>query len=135
MIGQIEIPGEPIPLSRARAGKHGFYDPQCLVKSNIVDYVIKIFGKQKPATNPIWMNLTFYMPIPKGTPKKHLPSMPGKPHSKRPDLDNFVKFIFDTFNKVLWEDDCLIYSLDAVKLYDVEPKTIITFNEWKSSYD
>lgn len=134
MIGQtIEIPGEPIPLSRARAGKHGFYDPQWQTKQNVAAYVKQLIHDRKPITNPIRLTIIFQMSIPKSFSKKKQDTLQGKPHVKRPDSSNLLKFYEDALNGILWQDDCLIYDLTIVKRYDMTPKTIITISEY--SYD
>jgi len=64
------------------------------------------------------------MPIPKGTSKKKRAEMIY--HTKRPDLDNLVKFVKDCMNGIVWHDDSLVAELHAGKLYDENPRTAIT---------
>ena len=65
------------------------------------------------------------MPIPKSWAKKRQKNAFNKPHSSRPDLDNLLKFVNDSLNKVLWKDDALIYEVYARKFYSDDPKTRI----------
>jgi len=129
MIGRIEIPGVPIPQARARGGRNGWYDPQATVKRNILDYVKPLIGNDAPISTAISLSITFYMPIPTSLSIKRQKKLIGSPHIKRPDVDNFLKFIFDTLNGVVWKDDCLIYSIVANKIYDENPRTIIKITE------
>lgn len=39
----------------------------------------------------------------------------------RPDLDNYVKQVFDGLNGLLWEDDSQIVKLEATKVYSETP--------------
>ena len=126
---EIEIPGVPIPLARARAGKHGFYDSQYMVKKNIRDYVNAEYGTLPCAGGPISVEMIFYMPIPKSTSQKRRIAMLGQPHIKAGDLTNFFKLPEDTFNGVLWVDDRIISELHAKKIYDENPRTIIRITE------
>jgi len=56
----INIKGAPIPLSRARAGKSGFYDPQYKAKENFAWDVKRIWRKD-PLAIPIKVNFYFYI--------------------------------------------------------------------------
>ena len=46
-------------------------------------------------------------------------------HSKKPDLDNLLKFVFDCLNGIAWQDDSQIAKINAVKAYSEEPRTFI----------
>ena len=77
---------------------------------------------------PVILRLSFYMPVPKSTPKKTIQSIQdGKMiwHIKKPDLDNLIKFVKDCLNKFLWEDDSQVCYIAASKFYGMEPKTDI----------
>lgn len=47
------------------------------------------------------------------------------PHTKKPDLDNLVKFAKDCLNGVAWQDDSQVCELEAWKAYDEKPRTEI----------
>jgi len=79
----------------------------------------------KPIQRPIHLEMTFYMPIPASVSKKAREALKGTPHSCKSDLDNIIKFYFDVFNGILWEDDALIYSITAIKVYGGDPITVI----------
>lgn len=68
---------------------------------------------------------TFYMPIPKSTPKKRAGEMIGKCHSSKPDGDNLIKFVLDGMNKIVWKDDAKVCHLKIQKIYSDNPRTEI----------
>ena len=65
--------------------------------------------------------MIFTMPIPQSYSNKKKKELEGKPHTKKPDLDNLVKAVLDALNGVAFEDDSRICSISAVKLYGTEP--------------
>lgn len=69
--------------------------------------------------------MTFYMPIPKSTPKSKLIEFWDKPHKNKPDLDNLIKWVLDCGNGILWVDDCIISEICAKKKYAECTKTHI----------
>ncbi len=50
-------------------------------------------------------------------------------HTKRPDLDNCVKFVKDCLNGIVWWDDSQVYEVHAKKIYDENPRTYIIIRE------
>lgn len=52
-------------------------------------------------------------------------------HTQKPDLDNALKFVLDCGNKILWEDDCKIFEINALKVWSEKPYTQITINKFK----
>ena len=85
--------------------------------------------KKRPATTRYWAfkdavrllmpkrldlnyrHIEFGVPMPKSWSKKKKAAMRGKPHVQRPDLDNYLKALFDA----LYEEDCAIHCLAQVK--------------------
>jgi len=116
------IKGKPVPLARPRfVGKH-VYDEQKQEKI--------LFGWELRAQNPsfevceIRMEIEFCMPI-CGCSKKQTAEMVGRPHGKRPDLDNLIKFVLDASLGILFEDDSLVSEIVARKVYMLIPCTRI----------
>jgi Holliday junction resolvase RusA-like endonuclease len=62
-----------------------------------------------------WDNLTviFLVPMPKSWSKKKKASMAGKPMQQRPDLDNYLKGLFDATHK----EDSSIWKVTASKIW------------------
>lgn len=50
-------------------------------------------------------------------------------HTKRPDLDNLIKFVKDCLNGVVYQDDSQVFSIQAEKRYSEDPKTEV-FISW-----
>ena len=71
-----------------------------------------------------WDNLTviFLVPMPKSWSKKKKALMAGKPMQQRPDLDNYLKGLFDATH----EEDSSIWKVTASKIWtDCTGKIII----------
>ena len=126
------IPGNPIPLARARVHNRKFYDPQ---KSQKLMTHIAIDGQHDGAellTGPLHVNITFFMPIPKSISHKQSLKLRGTAHQIKPDLDNLCKFVLDVCsNRLLYHDDCIISRITASKVYDIIPRTEFSFEEIK----
>jgi len=92
-----------------------------------------------PYNGPLYVTLTFFMPIPETlslSKKTALLWIPN--HSSKPDLDNLAKFILDVGNDILWKDDRMITSLGLVKKYSFNPKIeieVITMDKRLSEED
>lgn len=124
---KIELPGTPIALQRARTRGQEFYDPQYQVKQNTLWYFKKHYGTVHPMDFPLSIILTFHMPMPKKWSKKKKNEFLGKPHTKKKDIDNLCKYLFDTFNGILWIDDSLIWKISAKKIYAIEGLSVLEF--------
>jgi len=136
----LEILGKPISKKRpkfARMGnfvktyncqesEEGLFVAKAMDQIRACDHSLPI-----PCKIPVTITCYFIMPIPKGFSKKLIALIENESqqmpqHTSKPDLDNCVKFLKDCFNKVIWNDDSQIVSLDAVKMYGTTPKTILT---------
>lgn len=141
---KIVIPGQPIPKARHRSsGFNKAYDPQAKAKTDtfwqirslVIDEQIKKYGSTVGGvailpTRPILMKIDFYMAVPKSLSPKKKTMMYGTPHDKKPDLSNLIKFYEDCANSALFRDDAQIYSINATKHYDDNPRTEITIQEF-----
>lgn len=89
------IPIVPVPKARPRLGKHGAYTPQKTVQyENALKKAFKeAWGDNTPPMQgPIMVEVWFYMPRPKSTPKKK-----QFPDTK-PDIDNLEKAVLDALD-------------------------------------
>lgn len=135
------VPGKPEGKRRARfstvQGYAKAYKPE-----EDKDYelaVIAAFYRAKPKNytlynKPIRLNVYCAYEIPKSFSKKKrqkcldfqiLPTV-------KPDLDNIVKILCDSLNKVAWYDDKQIASLVVRKYYSEEPKVMVMISEEKA---
>ena len=68
-----------------------------------------------------------YIEPPKSTSKKKLEKMYAgeiRP-TKKPDIDNILKSLFDGLNKVAFGDDTQIISVEAEKMYAPQEKLVV----------
>ncbi len=122
---RIQINGTPIPYARPRVTSRVTYDPRSKDKSRIKKILLaKGF---EPFQIPLRVNLIFELYIPKSaSKKKQLEMKEGKiKPSKKPDLDNLIKFILDCSNGILFSDDSQILEIIASKRFSDNPSTII----------
>ena len=123
----IQIPGKPVAKKRPKFFRRGSfvgaYNPQESEEGKWLWYA----RQQIPCklSGPVSIKMQFGMEIPKSVSAKRRAALIGKPHVKKPDLDNMVKFALDCLNGVAWGDDSSISQLIAVKLYMAEPETFI----------
>ncbi len=122
---RIQIDGNPIPDSRPRVTRYGTYNPRYREKNRIRTYLLSL--GIKPLSEPLKVSLVFFMSIPNSTSKKKCKDMIDGMvyHDKKPDLDNLVKFVFDSCTGILFDDDKQIVELTAFKWYGEVPHTVI----------
>ncbi len=113
----------PIPWKRAARNGNRLYDAQARDKVNFGLYLSNIHNDEPLFSNPIHLDIIFYMPIAKTIKNRTLY------HSFAPDLDNLCKFLLDAIRDVLIVDDRIICSLTAKKVYDKEPRTELIITE------
>uniref|UniRef100_A0A6H1ZX94 Putative endodeoxyribonuclease n=1 Tax=viral metagenome TaxID=1070528 RepID=A0A6H1ZX94_9ZZZZ len=132
---KITIPGKPIAKRRPRFVRRGkfvgtYNDQQTEEGQWILDAKPQVTEKME---GPLVLNCLFIMPIPKGTSKKQMTVMleTPRPHDKKPDLDNLIKFVKDCLNELAWRDDSQIAQIGAMKVYGENPMTEIFIRGWK----
>jgi len=124
---RITIPGKPIAKHRPRFYRRGnyvgTYNDQQTEEGR---WQLFAAGQVKQILDgPIKLEVMFYMPIPKSAPKRNRPIW----HTKKPDLDNLIKFVKDCLNGIAWKDDSQVCSIAAEKMYNDEPQTVICIHE------
>lgn len=130
----LTIPGTPIAKKRPRFFRRGnfvgAYNPQETeegrfmweVKNQLpADFHIIPQGKA------ILLRCSFFFPVPKSASKKKREEMINNfiKHTKKPDVDNCVKFVKDCLNSIVWHDDSQVVEVYARKEYNAEPSTEI----------
>lgn len=129
----LAIPGVPIAKKRPRFARRGkfvtAYNPQESEEGKFICLMQNNLNGHPPihAGTAIFLTLCFYMPIPASLSKKKRNSLTY--HTKKPDLDNLIKFFKDCANGILWHDDSQVVWINAVKSYADQPGTVITM-EW-----
>ncbi|HVW99243.1 MAG TPA: RusA family crossover junction endodeoxyribonuclease [Candidatus Babeliaceae bacterium] len=132
------LQGDPVPLARPRVSgaNRNIYDSQKLLKRSLLFQLMEQHGSRPPYSGPCHLDAVFYMKMPKGSISKTAANV-GKPHIFKPDTDNLIKLICDICCMsedgdgpgVLLNDDCVVFSITAKKLYDVNPRTEFTITE------
>ncbi|HHY74060.1 MAG TPA: RusA family crossover junction endodeoxyribonuclease [Bacillus bacterium] len=86
---------------------------------------------KQPLKGALDVHIVFSMPIPKSWSNKRKCEVVGRYHTKKPDTDNLVKGVFDSLNKIAWEDDNQVAKVTAVKIYSEHPGIDVTVRELK----
>ena len=137
---KIIIPGSPIAKKRHRTfikkkndGKSfvGAYNSQRSEESKFISFLMtQMPNNFMPTEDPVYIQFWFGVPRPKshygtgknaGIIKQSAPKYPAK----KPDFDNYEKFIADCFNCVVYRDDSQIVSWRGDKRYTENPRTEI----------
>ena len=131
---EFEIPGIPVPKGRPKFSTlGGFAKAYTPAKTrNAEAFVRKCFFEQvkdfkMPEKGPIFLYVTFYMPVPSSLSKKKQNELMEENywHIKKPDLDNLLKLVNDALNGIAWKDDSCICFTHATKCYSAIPKTCV----------
>lgn len=135
---EIYVPGDPKPQKRHRHVSKGkfvtTYDPSKKDKEIFLKACLGQLPK-KPLEGPlrVWVIFSFKRPASHygtGRNSGNVKASAPKDHTKVPDLDNLVKFVWDTLNKNAWKDDSQINTATLQKGYStellLEPGTYIT---------
>ena len=122
------INGDPVPLLRPRFSRYTqrVYNSQ---KNTMLVASIDLQSQHNQLPffkGALHLDITFFMAPSKSLRLSKKQIFHGKPHIFRPDLSNLIKFVEDIANGVLYEDDCIISSITAKKVYDIIPRTEFT---------
>ena len=127
---QLTIPGNPIPQKRPKFSSRGkfvqVYNPG-KKDQDVIKILLKQIWEHEPISDPVELDITFYMPIPKGTSKIKYKEMVSDQinHVKKPDVDNLLKTVLDCMNDIVFEDDRQVHKITANKRYGETPRTEI----------
>ncbi len=123
---RITIQAEPVAKGRPRTTYQGgmvrTYTPtktleaQDFIKARLHKHITDAF----PANIPVRLSATFYR-----TKSRYLPKKEQLPFRK-PDLDNFLKLLLDSIDKVLVADDAQITTISVRKRWSTKPEPYIT---------
>jgi len=117
------LDGDPTPLARARIGRGRCWDSQKKTKLVHGITLSAQHGQRPMYSGPLLMTMTFYCPIP---PSRERKIKPGYPHAVKPDLDNFIKYICDVAQDILFENDSRVAQITCKKVYSRKPRTEFT---------
>ena len=125
--------GEPVAKGRPRVARWGTYTPEKTVRYEELVKFSYLQTERVRFTNgeALVMSLDIYMSIPKSTSKKNAELMREgsiRP-TKKPDLDNIIKILGDSLNKLAFDDDNQVVSMVANKFYSEEPRVEVEITE------
>lgn len=130
----IPVQGQPQAQARHKTFRRGSkliqVDPSAEDKKAFAQVVLLQLDKEwsSPLKSAIDVTLYFQMRRPQnhyrtnGEVKEWAGLMPC---TKKPDVDNLIKFVFDALNGILWADDSQIIRVTASKSYSNTPCTVI----------
>jgi len=120
-----DVEGTPVPKGRPRFSRRGSfvstYTPKKTsdYEAKVSEAARKAMGSSEPLEGPLVAYIHITLPIPSSYSKKRTAdclSGDERP-TKRSDIDNFCKAIFDGMNEIVFVDDSQIVSLHATKRY------------------
>lgn len=128
---RIDLLGDPVPKARQRVNfsqKRTYPNP----KTAKYEAMIRIaFDDKYPNADPlvgaVGIVVRFFYAVPASwSKKKREKALRGEiPMTKKPDLDNLLKSVLDSLNKVAWLDDKQITSSYTEKAYAEQSKLSI----------
>lgn len=127
---------EPIAKKRPRFSKFGTYDVQTRDKRGLkwlLSRQMRENGFLKLCNEPVSFEVLCYCSIPESLSERKKKALCGIPVTKKPDLDNYLKFYADVLNGIAYEDDNLIASIRAEKRYSDKPRVEININPYGGS--
>ena len=123
------VPGEPVAQGRPRMstinGHPRMYDAP---KSANYKAVVAMMAAKEMAgadlmESSVAIEITVHKPVPQSWSKKRQTmALAGeiRPTSK-PDIDNYIKCVFDGLNKIVFRDDSQVTHVTARKMYSTTP--------------
>jgi Holliday junction resolvase RusA-like endonuclease len=122
------LDGDPKALQRCRFDRRNarVWSPQRQLKL-FLGIEIQRQHQGEKFCGTLEAEILFYMPIPTSLKKNNLEKTF---HTKKPDIDNLIKLIFDVLSSAeVIKDDRIISSLITKKIYDIKPRTEIVLRE------
>lgn len=119
------VEGTPVPKGRPRFARRGkfvsTYSPKTTVdyESKVSDAAKLAMGSSEPLETPVAAYIYITLPIPASYSKKRTQAcLSGQEHpTKKSDIDNFCKAVFDGMNGIVFADDSQVVALHAKKVY------------------
>jgi Holliday junction resolvase RusA-like endonuclease len=120
-----DVEGTPVPKGRPRFSRRGSfvstYTPKTTAdyEAKVSEAARKAMGSSEPLEGPLAAYIYITLPVPASyTKKRTADCLSGDERpTKKSDIDNFCKSIFDGMNEIVFVDDSQIVSLHATKRY------------------
>ena len=132
------VPGKPFGKQRPRVACRGKFSKAYTPKETIAyENLVKLFyaqeanGEMFPVDAELAIKITAYYEIPKAASKaKREKMLSGEIRpTKRPDIDNVAKAIYDSLNMVAYHDDAAIVEARISKFYSDYPRVEVTIKQ------
>lgn len=94
----------PVPASRPRVTRWAVFYPEKYTQFR-TDMAKLLMGKRTLLDQPLRIDVSFFMPIPKSASKKKTAELDGTYCVSNVDLDNLEKALYDSMNGVIYLDD------------------------------
>ena len=119
------VEGTPVPKGRPRFARRGkfvsTYSPKTTVEyeTKVSESAKLAMGTSEPLETPVGAYIYITLPVPASYSKKRTQAcLSGEERpTKKSDIDNYCKAIFDGMNGIVFLDDSLVVSLHATKVY------------------
>ena len=121
--------GHPIPQMRPRFGGGRVWSAQSKQKFASQLELAEQHKERPLFDGPVHIDAVFYFTPAKSSSKKHKEKLIDTYHVSKPDIDNLLKYIMDSSSKILFNDDCIVASLRAIKKYSTVEKTVLTVTQ------
>ena len=135
------IPGDPLAKKRPRFTRRGHaYNEQKADEEGfgwqIKSQLPKGFAMFEKDT-PVALECSFYLSIPESASKKKQREMAMQiiKHTKKPDLDNCVKYVKDCLKSIIYHDDSAVIKETSTKEYSSIPRTEIVISKVEKNKD
>ena len=126
---EITLNFKPVPLQRPRYSQGRVYDSQKDTKLIQWLEVKKQYGNQQLHTDALHLDIVYVFPLAKSHAKAKYQALIGKPHTAKGDIDNYLKFTMDLVHGIVYNDDAVVASINAKKIWGVEGKTVFSFKK------
>ena len=125
----------PVPASRPRVTRWSTFFPKkyAQFKEDMLELTKDI--TYTPSKELIYVQMTFYVAMPKSWSKKKKLEKGGQFCDNNCDIDNYCKAILDSLNGVYYEDDKQVVMLKARMFWANTPRTEVTITKLEEAND
>ena len=131
------VPGQPRGKGRPRFARRGNFvktytdAATASYEDQIRFYALQAMGSSEPLKTALEAFIYVRLPVPQSYSKKRTEAcLSGLERPcKKPDLDNIVKSYMDGMNKIVYDDDVQVISIQATKLYAAKAGVDILIKE------
>jgi len=130
---KIELPFATPFMAPQKKGKC-FFNPRSQEKQN-AQILVRSQYQDAPKTRGIGLKIVFEVQAPISTSKKKIRAILGlknNEHTKRPDLDNLLKFLLDVLKGIVFVDDSQVHLIEAKKIWSYRDYTTVELWEKKN---